>query len=128
MTLNEVLVWNAELVEAIGDKNRSRRGPTRLVLTVASLRELARRLPDEYPFPQDIPASHVPQARHEGRAKRRNAESVRNDPSAHVDTSDDDDEFDFKVVFPARRYAVKKLPVSMVTSPPGKVPNEKAGS
>ena len=95
LTRNEVLVWNVELVEAIGDKQRSRRGPTRLVLTVASLRELARRLPDEYPFPQDIPASHVPQARHEGRAKRRNAESVRNDPSAHVDSSDDDDEFDF---------------------------------
>lgn len=93
---NEVIVWNVKLVEA--DKKSGINGSKGRILSIESLKELARRLPEEYPFPKTIPASHRAEAERMGIRSANNAPEKRDDPSRRQDSSDDSEgEFDFTI-------------------------------
>ena len=87
LTRTEVLVWNVSLVDSEVKTGLRFKGR---VLSVPDLRALSRRLPVEYPFPQDIPPSHVKEVRREGRAKKNSSKAARDDPSQFQDSSDDE--------------------------------------
>ena len=94
----DVMVWNVKLVEAA--KKSGMNGLKGRVLSIASLKELARRLPEEYPFPKNIPASHREEAERMGIRSANNARGRRDDPAVPQDSSDegeDDGEFDFNI-------------------------------
>ena len=104
LTRSEVMVWNVKLVDHTSMKTgRMGRTPAR-VLSIESLKELSRKLPLEYPFPQDIPVSHAGQAKRAGRAKRNNDPERRDNPEVALDSSSED-EYDFSASGRQRRQA-----------------------